>query len=282
MGFASLLSIIVYSSALPTGARMCPDTGMDEKVTRYFKRHIHSYLRTESARQPEDTSLLAEWLARYLSKTKSDGPVRILDIGGSNGSFLKKILDAAEYRIEACNLELVAEYEAHSCDKRILFVNGSIFDARLKSDSFDCVVCRYGLHHFVGRSFRETRDRQGYAAGEMVRVVKSGGILVFEEEIMPVAYLARAIYSLSRICSFFRIRMGELIRPGLIVCFLTDSELLNLIGEKGVRRTVVHRTCHSPRLPLPVRIAFFFHTVSFVTYVLRIEKESGRPSSSRD
>ena len=261
---------------------MCPETGMDEKLKRYFKRHIHSYLRTESARQPGNASQLAEWLARYLSKTKSDGPVRILDIGGSNGSFLKKILDAVEYPIEACNLELVAEYEAHSCDKRIRFVNGSIFDTCLESDSFDCVVCRYGLHHFVGRSFRETRNRQGYAAREMVRVLKSGGILVFEEEIMPAAYLARAIYSLSRICSVLGIRMGELIRPGLIVCFFTDSELLNLVGEKGVHPTVVYRRCHSPRLPLQVRIAFFFHTVSFLTYVLRIEKESGRLSSSRD
>ena len=118
-------------------------------------------------------------LARAIKGT-DQRRVKLLDIACGNGRFLSQVLDAYP-RIRATGLDLSPAY----CDEartrlekwpQVDIVNGAIEQAPFEEGSVDAATCVFLFHELPPRVRRE-------AAGEMARVLKPGGVLVFADSI---------------------------------------------------------------------------------------------------
>ncbi|MCX7825899.1 MAG: class I SAM-dependent methyltransferase [Verrucomicrobiae bacterium] len=152
--------------------------------------------------------------------------LKILDVGGASGFFLNEIMTKAGYAVEATNLEFMAEYRDRQVNKQIRFLEGSILDSGIPDGSYDIVTFRHILHHLVADNIRQTLGNQQRALGEMARLVKPGGYLVFEEEVNRVWLCSRIVYFLSKWACRLGIKSDFYFGAGsVVVSFMTPSEI---------------------------------------------------------
>jgi len=77
------------------------------------------------------------------------------------------------------NAELVGQYGQRQIADSIRFVQTSILQPGLADDAFDVVIARNVLHHLIGHNLRQARQNQGYVFGELLRVTRPGGLIVY-------------------------------------------------------------------------------------------------------
>ncbi len=118
-------------------------------------------------------------LARAL-KGRDQRRVKLLDLACGNGHFLRQVL-AAFPRLPAAGLDLSPAYCTEARTRlvdwpRVEIVNGAAEQAPFEAASFDVVTCVYLFHELPPRVRREV-------AGEIARLLKPGGVLVFADSI---------------------------------------------------------------------------------------------------
>jgi demethylmenaquinone methyltransferase/2-methoxy-6-polyprenyl-1,4-benzoquinol methylase len=91
----------------------------------------------------------------------------VLDVGGGTGALAARLADALEARVTV--LDPTTEMTSYAPDRDdVEVVTGSAEEMPFDDDAFDAVVVSDAFHHF---------EDPGTAAGEMARVVRSGGIV---------------------------------------------------------------------------------------------------------
>ena len=171
-------------------------------------------------------------LERLLAERFGDAPFRFLDIGGGNGMFTDRVLEAFP-RATA----ILADRSADMLDrnrphprKRLVQASAERLDEALADDErADVIFLNWVLHHLVLDSYRDTRRMQRRVLADLHARLRPGGALsVFENlyEGWPHPGVpGRLIYHLTsrRSLAAFTRRMGAN-TAGVGVCFLCGAE----------------------------------------------------------
>lgn len=205
-----------------------------------------------------------------LDLIKQDG-LKILDIGGASGVFLKELDDKSGHKSELFNLEFDEYHRGRQINKNIHFVKGSIINCGLEDDFFDIVTVRHILHHLIGNNLKETISNQEKALEEMFRITKKGGYILLEEEVNNIALFSRIVYFLSRFANKYKIKSKTFDAGTVIVSFMTPREITRLVernkhkyGLETVRKDYVPW-----KLSLRWKLTLLMCSVGHVFWVLK-------------
>ncbi|MBN1353093.1 MAG: class I SAM-dependent methyltransferase [Candidatus Omnitrophica bacterium] len=247
---------------------------MKNDIKKYFAENISDYLKQEKERKElARNSLLTEALKDYMAPMRGRTELNILEVGGASGVLLKDLVDLGATPVVAWNLEIVEEYRNYLVDKRIRFINASIFGNSLTTGYFDFVICRYGLHHFVGDTVSKTIESQKEALREMARLVKPGGILVIEEELMERDYASFCLYFLSRLFARFGLQLKRFgINRGVMVFFHTKKGIFGLLDKQNIKYSIIEEIYPKVRAGFVNRALFLFQKSYPGIFIFRIDK----------
>jgi SAM-dependent methyltransferase len=133
---------------------------------------------------PETEAALWSEIRSDSARAASNAPPgRILDLGGSAGSFTSRIT-AGVPGLRAVSIDIARPASAPECD----FVLGDALRLPFKDSAFSAVAARAVLHHFP--------DRLDVSMAELHRVLAPGGALVVQEPCAgnPLAAVARRLF----------------------------------------------------------------------------------------
>ena len=201
--------------------------------------------------------------------------LKFLDVGGASGVFLQQIMTLADQPIEATNLEYMGEYANRQVSDQIEFIEGSILESGLPDAAYDIVTFRHILHHLVADTLEATQANQKLALSEMLRIVKPGGCLVFEEELNLHRQFSRVIYELSKLGHRSRLKSDLFKGAGtVVVSFLSPRELATMLDDLGRTRDleIVKDDYHKWDMPLRWKLTVLMSRVGSTVYVIRVNK----------
>lgn len=167
----------------------------------------------------------------YILKCIDKDNMKVIDIGGASGFFLNEIIKKSSKNIDAVNLDVDDYYSDKLVNENIKFINKSILDSGIDDESYDIVTFRHVLHHLVSNNVKSTLDNQRKALDEMVRIVKKGGYLIFEEEVNNVKLFSRIIFQLSKFANKIKFNMKFFEAGKVVVSFLTGKEIKNILSD---------------------------------------------------
>lgn len=245
---------------------------MEQDIQKQFSENIDAYMSDELIRKEKRNEFLINFLTDYYSKNYKNQTVRILEVGGGSGQLLKQILDKFRVNLEVVNLEITPDYRKFLADQRIKFINKSLFSNDFEDSQFDCVICRYGLHHFVEKDLKSSFAKQEKGVSEFFRLVKDKGIIVIEEEFSKNEFIAKAIFCLSSFLAKFKFSCGKILRAGVTVLFLTEKRLLNLIKKHNAVHEIIEKRFRKLPHPLFLKFILLFQEPYAGTYIFRIKK----------
>ncbi|MGD9125911.1 MAG: class I SAM-dependent methyltransferase [Planctomycetia bacterium] len=99
------------------------------------------------------------WFKGMVEEHFRDTPIRVLDIGGGNGIFADKILNAfphAEVVLLDCSENLLKKNTEHP-RKHLVLESVENLQEVFAGEKFDVITLNLVLHHLVGMSYRESR-----------------------------------------------------------------------------------------------------------------------------
>jgi len=201
--------------------------------------------------------------------------MKILDVGGASGFFLNEILTRARHAVEAHNLELMSEYKSKQMNERIRFLEGSILASSIPDGAYDIVTCRHILHHLVAGSVQQTLANQQQALEEMVRILRPGGYLVFEEWVNQVRLFSRIIYHLSKWACRVGIKSDFYYGAGsVVVSFLSPREIQTMLDKLGSQHDlqVLQRQYEPGKMSWRWKLSLLMSWVGSLLYVIRVGK----------
>ncbi len=173
-------------------------------------------------------------IIKFIRKHGKDNQ-NVLEVGGNNGSVLDNIFKYTPIK-RGYNLELTTIFSKYQVNKDIIFINGSALNLPFKDNTFDFVVIRHLLHHLVGRSRSASKENAHRAVDELIRVTKSGGYVIIEEEYNKYNIFGTLTFYI--LLAMSRIKMSSeyfSIHKNLIVSFLTIKEIKSLLGRENIK-----------------------------------------------
>ncbi|MEI2690423.1 MAG: class I SAM-dependent methyltransferase [Anaerolineae bacterium] len=227
-----------------------------DKVIRQFEDQIDLY--TDLA-GPESsvvpflvTPYLFDWLRENEAFLANRTPLKICEFGGGGGIVLQMIEEELGGQPLLVNAELVGQYGQRQISHSIRFVQTTILQAGLASDTFDVVIARNVLHHLIGDNLRQTRQNQSHVFAELLRVVKPGGLILIQEQVNQRRWACTLLYHLSRLASRLGLRIESFeVTPNTVIAYLTRRQL-EALAEANLPRD--HwQTSQYTRRPMPLR-----------------------------
>jgi ubiquinone/menaquinone biosynthesis C-methylase UbiE len=167
----------------------------------------------------------------YILKCIDKENMKIIDIGGASGYFLNEIIKKTSKNIYAVNLDVDDYYSDKQVNENIRYINKSILESGIGNESYDIVTFRHVLHHLVSNNIKNTLDNQRKALDEMIRIVKKGGYLIFEEEINNVKLFSRSIFQLSKFANKIKFNFKFYETGKVVVSFLTGEEIKKILSD---------------------------------------------------
>jgi len=167
----------------------------------------------------------------YILKCIDKDGMKIIDIGGASGFFLNELIKKTSYSVDASNLDVDNFYFDKQVNSNIKFINKSILHSALKDETYDIVTFRHILHHLVSDNVKKTLENQKHAMKEMLRIVKKGGFLIFEEEVNNVKLFSRIIFLLSKFASKIKFNIEYFEAGKVVVSFLTKKEIRFILSN---------------------------------------------------
>lgn len=173
-------------------------------------------------------------------------PSRFLDVGGGNGIFTDRVLDAYP-QAEGVIVEpsqTLRERNLPRPSKTLVSgtFQGAAFDPRHR---FDVIFFNWVLHHFVADTYRQTQALQLQGLIDARNLLAPGGILVIFENYYPGLLIddlpSRLIYTLtaSRLLKAFTQRLGAN-TAGVGVCFHSLHAWLSKVSQAGLTVEATH------------------------------------------
>jgi hypothetical protein len=154
----------------------------------------------------------------------------LCDIGGASGLFAATVARKSGVPVRASVLEVVDTYRHRMVSADVEFIHASIVDGALPDRQFDLVTARHVLHHLVGASVRQTDALQRRGLTRMLSLVKPGGYLVFQEQVLLVKPFSRIVFALSRFAQARRLTIPYFDTGSVVVSYMTPADV-----ERAVR-----------------------------------------------
>lgn len=203
--------------------------------------------------------------------------LEVCDVGGASGVFLDELARRSSHPFTGTVIEVRDEYRDRLVNPDLRFVCASILDGSIPGASFDLVTARHLFHHLVAGTVEQTLELQERTLRELVRIVRPGGHVVFEEEVNRHRPFSRAIYYLSRFANRHRIRIRYFETGRVVVSFMTPREMSGIIGrmsEAGEVDVVEHE--YAPRyMGLRWKLTVLMADVGNELYVLSRRSKAG-------
>jgi SAM-dependent methyltransferase len=179
-------------------------------------------------------------------KVRLDRPSRFLDVGGGNGVFTDRVLDAfpqsAGVIVEPS--QTLRERNVPRPSKTL--VPGTFQAAALDPGSrFDVIFFNWVLHHFVGDSYAKTQALQRQGLADARSLLTDDGCVVVFENYYPGLLIddlpSWIIYTLtaSRLLTPFSRRLGAN-TAGVGVCFHSRAAWLAKVVQAGLVVEATH------------------------------------------
>jgi ubiquinone/menaquinone biosynthesis C-methylase UbiE len=207
---------------------MQPVTQDEQTVVGQFEDQIERWTAhawTDSLLVP----FLQDWLASHPQWLDDRQPLEICEFGGGGGVLLAQLHAHLGERAVLYNAELVEGYRTHQAADGIHFLRASVLDSRLPDARFDVVMMRFVLHHLIGRTWAQARANQALALREMFRLVKPGGLVLIQEQVVQPALACRLVYWLSRLASVLRLRIDSFeVSPNTVIAYMTRDQFVAL------------------------------------------------------
>lgn len=194
---------------------------MSSQVEQLEPRHVLDADRFGEYERGFDRSWM---LGRCVARMDRPG-LRVCDVGGATGVFLAKLAECSPQPFEGTVLEVDTGHRARLVRGDLQFVHGSILENDLPDGAFDIVTFAHVLHHLVADSASGSRELQGRALSEMLRIAKPGGYLIFEEQVNRIASFSRGVYELSLLANRTGIRSKFFEAGTVVVRFMTPGEI---------------------------------------------------------
>ena len=185
------------------------------------------------------------WRRFGVSLLRSYGAFRVLDVATGTADLAISVAKRTGSRVVGIDLsESMLKQAQAKIDKKRLggLVSLERMDAeslRFDDNSFDVVVCAFGVRNFGDLSV---------GLKEMHRVLRSGGLCLVIEFSMPRMYLMRFLFGLY--FNFLLPLLGRLLSrdanayrylPASVRVFAQGSAFLSILGGLGFTQTNVHR-----------------------------------------
>ena len=172
---------------------------------------------------------LLDWVASQPQWSEDRQPLEICEFGGGGGVLLAQLHAQLGERVVLHNAELVEGYRAHQADDTIHFLRASILDSGLPDARFDVVMMRFVLHHLIGKTWAQARANQAQALREMYRLVKPGGLVLIQEQVVQPALACRLVYWLSRLASALKLQIDSFeVSPNTVIVYMTRDQFVTL------------------------------------------------------
>lgn len=207
----------------------------------------------------------------YLLDRIDRNGLKVIDIGGASGYFLGEIMKKSKFEIDATNLDVDYFYSDKQVNNKIEFLCDSILNSKIENESYDIITFRHILHHLAADNVRDTLDNQQNAVNEMLRILKKGGYLIFEEEVNNVKIFSRIIYYLSKFASIFKINVKYFEAGKVVVSFLTQKEILSKVSVSCEKYncTLLLNSYSKWNMPLKWKLTVLMASVGSVFMVIK-------------
>lgn len=166
---------------------------LDETQNAYFDYEYHT---------PEEMQAKLDFLG---SRFSTAPPLKIVDLGGGNGVFSDRLLDAlphAEVTLVDVSNYLLEKNRAHP---RKTLMRGDIFDSPelLGHGQFDVVCINWVLHHLVDATYHGSLALQRHLLAIATQLLRPEGVVLVAENMFDgwggTDAPSRIIYTLTRV-----------------------------------------------------------------------------------
>lgn len=173
---------------------------------------------------------------------KGRGTFRFLDVGGGNGRFADRVLDA--YPDAHCVVldnadQLLSKNTPHP-RKSLQLASAADLTRLLSGERFDLIFFNLVLHHMVTKQYSATRMLQARILGQGASLLAPGGVISITEDIYEgiasQALPGWLIYQLtsSRLLASLTARLGAN-TAGVGVCFLSPKQITSDAASAGLK-----------------------------------------------
>ena len=193
------------------------------------------------------------WMLEQCSARISRPGLRVCDVGGATGVFLDSLARRASHPFEGTVFEVDARHREHLVRSDLHFLNGSILDNDVPDASYDIVAFAHVLHHLVADSAAASYGLQQHALGELLRITRPGGYLIFEEQVNQVQPFARFVYELSRWANRLGVSSSFFEAGTVVVRFMTPAEIEASLAAQAAAGRARIETRHFTPWNMPLR-----------------------------
>ena len=165
------------SMALWPRTRLCYTGGMAA-----VRKLADNQLQTFSHRDYIPDSLF-DGIVQMVGENFKDGDFSFLDAGGGPGLFTDRLLERFPKSRGAVldNSELLLSENTSNERKLLVLASATDMSAELVDRRFDIIFFNLSLHHFIGKTYSETRRNQRNALAQAVSLLAPGGRVVVTE-----------------------------------------------------------------------------------------------------
>jgi SAM-dependent methyltransferase len=211
------------------------------------------------------------WMLDQCSARIDRPGLSVCDVGGATGVFLDSLAQRAAHPFEGTVFEVDARHRDHLVRDDLHFQNGSILDNDVPDASYDIVTFAHVLHHLVTNSAAETHALQEHALGELLRITRPGGYLIFEEQVNEVQPFARIVYELSRWANRLGVHWSFFEAGTVVVRFMTPAEIEAGLAKQAAqgRARVEARNFTRWNMPLRWKLTLLMARVGAAGFVVQ-------------
>jgi 2-polyprenyl-3-methyl-5-hydroxy-6-metoxy-1,4-benzoquinol methylase len=193
------------------------------------------------------------WMLEQCSARIARPGLRVCDVGGATGVFLDSLAQRAAHLFEGTIFEVDARHREHVVSSDLRFLNGSILDNDVPDASYDIVTFAHVLHHLGTDSAAGSHALQQRALGELLRITRPGGYLIFEEQVNRVKPFARIVYELSRWANALGLQWSFFEAGTVVVRFMTPAEIETCLADQAASGRARIETRHFTPWQMPWR-----------------------------
>jgi SAM-dependent methyltransferase len=248
---------------------------MSGNVKSYFEMHAHNY--------PKSEEFYSNLIKHLKSLIGTGRPVKLLDVGSGNGSFVRSLLNSRmkfDYYCTDISLNMLRIANENLQDGNVGFFAADAFQLPLVDGLvFEIIHIDSVLHHLID----STKGKSNMMAASLIDVLvdrlSDNGVFIIEEvnfgSHLYGQLTSTIVFYALKINKFLRFDFSRVIpdlRPGLEVNFLDDEYLLGLLRRHGKVEKVHYDSYAIPRSYKVFLLKKYGHS----TYILRKMENSRR------
>lgn len=202
----------------------------ENQVAEFFETHTSDY---KSGLKPGSENKL-----QFIQQTLDDEPgTRVLDIGCGSGVFASAVGELFE-SVSILGTDITRDmYAEQTADVELLLSDAQKLP--FESDSFQLIHLDAVLHHIVGESRSESKEKAKQTFSELFRILEPGGHILITERIQRARIVSDEVLSSG---IFYGLKYASAVLHSLHpqiysdqppICFYSIEELASMVDDQS-------------------------------------------------